>query len=157
MLTTHDIGTLFASMRAIYGHQWAHPSEAIPIWWSALKHFAEAELKQAVVASIERHPNFPPTLPQFLQILKPPPAQRCANTYLPSPVTCTHTVLANRVMVAIIRKTLGVPDDTLTAMIQLKNTLIDDYKAGKCDTQFRDTVYRELNELVACHADAGTF
>ena len=59
-------------------------------------------------------------------------------------------------MVAIIRKNLGVPDDTLTAMIQLKNTLIDDYKAGKCDTQFRDTVYRELNKLVACHADAGT-
>jgi len=77
MLMTNDIGVLFASMRTAYGAQWKHGQEAIQVWYNALKDHEPEVIRHATNAALKAHVDYPPTLPQFLQIVGGP------TTYLP--------------------------------------------------------------------------
>ena len=70
MLQTNDIGVLFASLQAAYGHSWAHKSDAIPIWQAKLNEFSAHQVMSAASEAIEKHPDFPPSVGQLLDILK---------------------------------------------------------------------------------------
>ena len=65
MLTDSDVGQLFAQMQAAYGHQWAHKSDAIPMWKRALGGFSANDVFNAVGKAVKVYPDFPPSLGQF--------------------------------------------------------------------------------------------
>ena len=81
MLTTHDIGNLFQSMRTAYGGLWKHGNDAMGVWREALKGFTPRQLQLATNDAVKHHVDFPPNLPQFVQIISesvpqlPGPAQ----------------------------------------------------------------------------------
>jgi len=81
MLMTNDIGVLFASMRTAYGAQWKHGQEAIQVWYNALKDHEPEAIRNATNAALKAHVDYPPTLPQFLQIVEGPKER--ITTYLP--------------------------------------------------------------------------
>ena len=83
MLQTDDIGVLFSAFQAAYGHQWAHRADAMAIWQGKLKNYDKSQVMAAASQAIEDHPNFPPSIGQFLGILKA--GQPRAGTYLPAP------------------------------------------------------------------------
>ncbi len=83
MLTSSDIGNLFAAMRAIYGNQWKHGREAMPVWLNALRGAEPDALSFGLRQTAIEHPDYPPTLPQFVYLAKGP-AKRI-TTYLPAP------------------------------------------------------------------------
>jgi len=70
MLQTNDIGVLFATLQASYGHQWAHGADAIPVWQAKLAGFTPQQIMAAANEAIEKHSDFPPSVGQFLDILK---------------------------------------------------------------------------------------
>ncbi len=83
MLQTDDIGKLFSTFQAAYGHQWPHRADAIPVWQAKLAGFDCAAIMSAAAKAIEQHPDFPPSVGQLIQILK---ADRPRiTTYLPAP------------------------------------------------------------------------
>jgi len=83
MLQTNDVGILFATLQAAYGHQWAHKADAIPIWQAKLEPYTPEQVMQAASRVIDECPNYPPTLGKLIEILR---ADRPRNTkYLPAP------------------------------------------------------------------------
>ncbi len=70
MLQTDDVGNLFACLQAAYGHTWAHRADAVPIWQAALKDFSAQQVMSAANKAIEKYKDFPPTLPQFVEIVQ---------------------------------------------------------------------------------------
>ena len=100
MLTTDDIGVLFASMRTAYGPQWKHSQDAMLVWLNALKHRSPADVRNAMNETLTRHIDFPPTLPQFLQIVDGPKPRR--STYLPAPETTHAQRAAQLTMLKIV-------------------------------------------------------
>tara|TARA_Y100001968_G_scaffold311034_2_gene332597 strand:- start:390 stop:716 length:327 start_codon:yes stop_codon:yes gene_type:complete len=83
VLQTNDVGRLFATLQAAYGHSWAHKADAIPVWQEKLKGHSFDQIMRAANKAIDRHPNFPPSVGQLLEILKADKPR--ATTYLPPP------------------------------------------------------------------------
>ena len=83
MLLTNDMGILFATMQAAYGHQWAHKADAIPVWQAKLNGYTAKQVMEAASIAIERHSDFPPSVGQFLDVLKA--QKKPPNNYLPAP------------------------------------------------------------------------
>ena len=69
MLQTNDVGVLFASMQASYGHTWAHKGDAIPVWQKRLSRFNSADVMRAAEKALAIYPDFPPTLGQFADLV----------------------------------------------------------------------------------------
>lgn len=69
MLQTNDIGLLFASLQAVYGHKFAHQADAIPIWQNALRECSVKDIKRGANEAVLAYPDFPPTLGQFVRLL----------------------------------------------------------------------------------------
>ncbi len=70
MLMTNDIGNLFQSMHTAYGSLWKHGQEAMPVWLSALKSHSPQDVQKAANAVLKYHVEYPPNLPQFLEIVR---------------------------------------------------------------------------------------
>ncbi|MGB0867428.1 MAG: hypothetical protein ACPGSC_13030 [Granulosicoccaceae bacterium] len=83
MLQTNDIGVLFATLQAAYGHQWAHKADAIPVWQQKLSRFSADQVMRAAEQAIERHPNFPPSIGQLVEVIHSQAPR--PSTYLPAP------------------------------------------------------------------------
>lgn len=66
----NDIGVLFATLQAAYGYQWAHGADAIPVWQEKLRDFTPQQVMRAASQAIDRHPDYPPSLGQMLDILR---------------------------------------------------------------------------------------
>ncbi len=81
MLQTDDVGNLFACLQAAYGHTWAHKADAVPVWQAALKNFSAEQILAAANKAVEKHKDYPPTLPQFLEIVEG--RKERITTYLP--------------------------------------------------------------------------
>ncbi len=81
MLQTDDVGNLFACLQAAYGHTWAHKADAVPVWQAALKDFSAEQVVTAANVVVERYKDFPPTLPQFVEIVQG--RKERVTTYLP--------------------------------------------------------------------------
>ena len=84
MLQTNDVGILFATLQAAYGHSWAHKADAIPIWQEKLRGYSFDQVMRAASKAIDNYPNFPPSVGQLLEILKADNPRR-VTTYLPPP------------------------------------------------------------------------
>ena len=69
MLQTNDVGVLFASLQAAYGHKFAHQADAIPIWLNALRRYSAKEVMRAANVAVLQYADYPPTLGQFLRLL----------------------------------------------------------------------------------------
>ncbi len=69
MLQTNDVGVLFASLQAAYGHKFAHQADAIPIWQNALRRYSAKEIMRAANAAVLQYADYPPTLGQFVRLL----------------------------------------------------------------------------------------
>lgn len=143
MLTTDDVmQTVFGPMRVAYGGQWKHGETAAKVWRNALSRFPVERIERAVSESMGRYVSHPPTLPQFLELVKPP--QR-ANTYLPTPDVPKLKAGANRVALRVLLTAGGLDARQLANMVDLKNALITepDITAQELD--------RQLTELAENH------
>jgi len=69
MLQTNDLGVLFASLQAAYGHKFAHQADAIPIWQNALRRYSAKQVMRGANTAVFEYPDFPPTLGQFVRLL----------------------------------------------------------------------------------------
>ena len=142
MLATSDIADLFHSMRIAYGGQWKHGADAVETWRRALSRFDAPDVHRAANGAIERYVNHPPTLPQFLELLRP--AQR-PNTYLPAPQIEPRRAGANRVLLLVLMLVEGVDRRTLANLVALKNALLEEP-----DMTARE-MERQLTELAENH------
>lgn len=148
MLNTSDIGLLFASMQAIYGHSWAHKADAVPIWLRALGGFNRDDLTKALSEVASEYPDFPPTLGQFEKLLSGPnKLPERPNTYLPAPKMDRRRIIANRVMMKVMVSSGGVSKVTLRNMVGLKNALADEWGEDVTQENVRD-LCRQLMALV---------
>jgi len=154
MLTTHDIGNLFESMRVSYGAQWKHGTEAMPVWRNALARFTPDQLMKAANDVLKAHVDYPPTLPQFLFIIDPPVSQTALpGTYLPPPQMPPASCMANRLLFQLLRNFYGVDKFTLNNMVMLKNALVDELDR-KPDEEFLIDLENQLTALAKNHNEA---
>ena len=80
MLQTNDIGVLFATLQAAYGHQWPHKADVIPVWQAKLNNYDVKEVLIAAGVAIEKYPDFPPSIGQLIEIIRSNKPR--ATTYL---------------------------------------------------------------------------
>ena len=146
MLTTDDIGVLFASMRTAYGPQWKHSKDAMPVWFNALKHCTPENVRQAMNTTLTRHIDYPPTLPQFLQIAEGPKPRR--GTYLPAPEASGAQRTGQLTMLKIVAKHGPIKEFTLKIMKELKNALVSENGDKPIDQDFIDDMNKQLMGLV---------
>jgi hypothetical protein len=125
MLTDSDIGQLFAQMQAAYGHQWAHKSDAMPMWKRALGGFQPKDVFNAVGIAVKQYPDFPPSLGQFTAIASGPPPR--PNTYLPGPNVSRAQKVANHVLLQVLIGAQGVDKFVLENLVAMKNALVEEY------------------------------
>lgn len=145
MLTTHDIGNLFESMRIAYGGQWKHGSDAIGVWRKALRGFSSDKIMQAATDSLSAYVDHPPTLPQFLRVISPPAAR--PTTYLPAAFKPRSAKIANRVMIKVLLKITGVDEAQLRNLVDLKNALVQELGDDRADKKFIADMYEQLSAL----------
>ena len=69
MLSTDDVGLLFATLQAAYGYRWAHKADAIPVWKEKLKPYTANQVMRAASIAIDDYRESP-TLGQFLAVLR---------------------------------------------------------------------------------------
>lgn len=146
-LQTNDVGLLFAAFEKAYGHQWKQDKDALPLWQGAMKAFTPRDLVLATKKAIEVHADYPPTLGQFINVLKSnrPMSQQ---PRIEGPKISDTMALANRVMLkVIVNSGGGVRKITLRAMITLKNSLAHDFE-GMDDETFPAKLDKELTELM---------
>ena len=145
MLTKEDIGHLFSVMRASYGNQWPHKSDAVEVWLRMLGGYHKTDLDNAIRMAIQNHPNFPPSLGQFEALVSGPKPQR--TTYLPPPDSPRNRKIANKTMLNVMMQTNGVESFTLKNMVLLKNALYKEWgeKVSKKDVK---DLHDELMGLV---------
>ena len=152
MLATSDIADLFHSMRIAYGGQWKHGADAVETWRRALSRFDAPAVHRAANGAIERYVNHPPTLPQFLELLRP--AQR-PNTYLPAPQMDPRKVGANKVLLRLLVAVGGVDARCLENLVALKNALLEepDMTASEMERQLLDLASKHDHEARAREAE----
>ena len=158
MLTTHDIGNLFKVMSAAYGGQWKHGADAMDVWRNALAKHTSDQLHDAANAAIMKHVAHPPTLPEFLQIIAPPPPVR-ASTYLPPPETSQAKRAANLAIIRVLVRLGGVDNDALRQMYRLSRQVITELSDQKPTREWCDKLERRFLRLARTPAgdpDHGT-
>jgi len=151
MLTTDDVVNLFASMRTAYGLQWRGGNVALDAWRRALARFPVEQIHAAANKSLEVYVDHPPTLPQFLQLLRD---KRPRSTYLAAPDMDRPTVIGNRVLTAILRSQLGVNRSTLANLVGLKNALADELAGAEPTESWVGDLQQQLEALAANHDQA---
>lgn len=156
MITTHDIGNLFESMRIVYGSQWKHGPNAIGVWREALRKSNPDQIRQAANDCIAKYKDFPPTLPQFIGLVYPDKMKPAPNTYLPPPPMARALAQANKVMLKVVVETCGMDTYTLKTMVGLKNALAEDL-VGDVTQEWQDDLRAQLIALIPTRSndDAG--
>lgn len=156
MLTTHDVATLFQSMRAVYGSQWSHQGpETVEVWRRTLHDFDGPEIMGAANRSLDFHKDYPPSLPQFKDLCKlarrssVPQISHQRDEITPAKIT------ANRALLGIIRNINGVDRVTLKNLVGLKNALADEHGPGACTEEYVDSLCDQLEALAANHDQEG--
>ena len=139
MLTSHDIGELFASMRTAYGNQWKHGPEAMEVWRRSLVRFTTDRIQQAAVESLSRYVDHPPNLPQFLSVIDPPKVKQLPNTYLPPPEMSRAVGIANLTLLKVLIAVGGVDKMVLKNLVELKNALIEELSGDPTKQWVSDT------------------
>ena len=148
MLSTNDVGVLFACMKAAYGHQWPHTAEAIPVWQNALSRFKPKRVMEAANKAVFRHKDFPPTIGQFLDIVDPPALPARPNTYLPAPESTQAQRAAQLTMFKIVVRSGPITRFTLNLMQDLKNAIVAEHGYKPVDQDFIDDLHNQLMGLV---------
>lgn len=124
MLTTDDVmARVFGPMRVAYGGQWKHGETAAKVWRNAIARFPVEQIERATSESMNRYVNHPPTLPQFLELLRP---RKVANTYLPAPQMDGRMVGANKILLRVLLVVGGVDAHCLRNLVALKNALLEE-------------------------------
>lgn len=147
MLTTDDVnGAVFGPMRTAYGRKWNHGDKALKVWRNALTNYDLERLSWAVNAALAHHVNDPPTLPQFLALLRA--GQQQPTTYLPAPKFPRVAAVANIALMKVLMEVSGVDAPQLEQLVALKNALVDECDDPEHPTKdwVADT-YRQLKEL----------
>lgn len=158
MLTSNDIGELFASMRTAYGQQWKHGPQAMQVWRNALARHSPEDIRRAATKSLEEYVDYPPTLPQFMQILRPNFALPSrANTYIAPPKMRPVEQAANRTLLHVLMHNTGIDSATMKHMVQLKNALLDDFGEDKATEDFTRGLHKELTALAQNSRDSERF
>ena len=148
MLSTNDVGVLFACMKAAYGHQWPHTAEAIPVWQNALSRFKPKRVMEAANKAVFRHKDFPPTIGQFLDIVDPPALPARPNTYLPAPESTQAQRAAQLTMFKIVVRSGPITKFTLNLMKDLKNAIVAEHGYKPVGPDFIDDLHNQLMGLV---------
>lgn len=133
-LQTNDVGVLFATMQANYGHKWPHRSDAVPVWQAKLKHLTLPKLMIGADRAFSQFQDFPPTLGQFVSLCGD---QARATTYLPPPRTDAKLALANRKLMGVVMLNEGVDSQQMKNLVSLKNALMDEPEWPDIDDQLR--------------------
>ncbi len=102
-LPSEWVARLFLRFQAIYGNRvatmWGDvpPDEVRGVWADSLGQFGGDDLRDALTAVFDAHPDYPPTLPQFVGLCRDAKRVRAANaTKLPPPrgVPCPPEIRA---------------------------------------------------------------
>lgn len=147
MLTTHDIGNLFKSMHSAYGWKWNHDPEDIPDWRKKLSGSSSRDITRASDKWQSRHPNEPPTLPQFVQVLHPPALAPRPGTYRKAQFRPRAEKIANRILIKVILEVNGVDLLQLRNLVDLKNALVEELGDDRADKKFVEDMHAQLSAL----------
>lgn len=149
MITTDDIAELFNAMRTSYGGQWKHGQTAVKVWRNALSTYPMERIHWAANEALKSYVDHPPTLPQFLALLRPktPPP----NTYLPAPQVSRVHAVANKALASVLTAMGAVDRATLKNLIELKNALADEFPGEYPTKEFVADLHRQLEALAAPH------
>lgn len=152
-LQTNDVGMLFDAFGKAYGHQWKQDKDALPMWQKQMKDFQPHEVAHAIDKAIKLHSDYPPTLGQFLNVLRANRPQH-GQPALEGPQISATMAYANKVMLKVIGNSGGVSKITLRVMINLKNALTHDFE-GKDDDEFGVKLEKELTDLMEGYENQG--
>lgn len=89
-LPSEWIARLFSRFQLMYGNKvttmWGQvdPNELRQAWAEALGKFEGSDLSAALEALLPAHPDYPPTLPQFIALCSDARSMRTRNTTLPT-------------------------------------------------------------------------
>lgn len=147
MLTRDDMIEVFETFRIGYGNQWKQGPKAVDTYRDALGAYSMDEIKQAVNRAMSVHVKHPPTLPELLLILRTIRSDQRSPKRERTPSMPRIQVVANRVMLHVIRRSLGVPGD-ISRMVDLKNALVDDFGSDEPTKDFVADLNRELTDFV---------
>ena len=146
MLQTNDIGVLFATLQACYGHKWAHKSDAIPVWQNALSRFTLPQLMLGADRARKEFPDFPPSLGQFADLCGP---RARANTYLPPPKASKAHMVGNRALLKVVLQFGGVDKFQMRNMQDLKTALAAEIEQPT--KEWLDDLIKQLTALANNH------
>jgi hypothetical protein len=139
-------------MRTAYGGQWKHGPQALKVWRNALSRYEMDRLEWAAGESMNLYSNHPPTLPQFLAILRPTP--KPASTYLPAPTMTRTQAVGNKTLLSVLKASCGVDAKCLTNLVALKNALVEEFLSDHEDRPtkaFVADIHQQLTELADNH------
>ena len=145
MLATDDVAEMFAAMRTAYGPQWKHGAAAMPVWRNAMADFSAPDIMIAANRAMSVHVKHPPTLPEFLLLLRGPEPR--ANTYLPAPRKRPVELTANRALLYVVLNVPGIHSGAMKHMVELKNALVEDHGDDKPTKAFLENLTEELTAL----------
>lgn len=149
MLSDRDVGALFATLHASYGHLWPHKADAIPVWQHKLSAFSRDEVMAAAdraLAEFER----PPSIAQFLDICRASRPRR-QSTYLPPPEYPVARCHGNRILSVVLNANRGVDNQTLRLLVDLKNALIEDLGDNPPTEAWLEDLETQLRALARDH------
>lgn len=152
MLTTHEIGELFHSMRTAYGNQWKHGPEAMEVWRRALSRISAERIQRAATECLVGYVDHPPNLPQFLEICTPKTYTPVANTYLAPPKMLRTMAVGNKTLLFVLRAVCGVDEMCMQNLVALKNALVEEFLSDHDDRPTRAFV-RDMHKQLTALAD----
>jgi hypothetical protein len=144
----HAIDRLFSRFIAIYGAQktataWGNgdATERALVWHQALSKYPMTTVGDALRELAEIGTGWPPTLPEFVQLVKAKLPVAAHMKALPVPDRTADEVAAGAVQMAAIRDAVGVRKDPAAWAYRV----IERYKAG-------DQVVAHASYKIACEA-----
>lgn len=115
---------VFSVLSMTYHHRWnsamladEHEAEsAMRLWAEQLRPFSDAQVESALSLALKRHPSWPPTLGEFLQLLRGDGdvirhAREFVRPVLPQPPMSEEASAAVRAMMAKTRAWLASAQD----------------------------------------------
>jgi hypothetical protein len=144
----HAIDRLFSRFIAIYGAQktataWGNgdATERALVWHQSLSKYPMATVGDALRELAEIGTGWPPTLPEFVQLVKAKMPQAMHQKALPVPDRTADEVAAGAVQMAAIRESVAPKKDPA----QWAYKVIERYRAG-------DSVVAHASFKIACEA-----
>lgn len=147
MLTTDDVQIFFEKMRTAYGAQWKHGPAAAKHWRNEMSAFSSADLDAAASKAMTAYVNHPPTLPQFMQLLRKTDSRQ--STYVEPPKRPLAVKKINRMLFKVIQEVGGVDKRTMKVLDETKSALLEELGDEAPGEEFIDDGLAQFRAIAA--------